>query len=163
MFRRGLHPVVGYVCAVLVGSATFAVTAMLVQLSAYREFMTQYPQHTLPPITIMLITFLVATFIAFFSAALPVLLIHWIAKRWAISNVWYYVAGGVLTAVLLGSFSALSWALFMRLSPYASPDAPPLFTQAAYVAQFCVPSGIVSGLIYWLLTGRFVARGKGAP
>jgi hypothetical protein len=42
------------------------------------------------------------------------------------------------------------------------PETPPLLQQALNFARFSVPSGAAGGLVYWVVTGRFVKRAQPA-
>ena len=79
--------------------------------------------------------FLLLSFVTLFTAIVPVLVVHKIAKQFSITSIWYYVGCGALTGLAL-------------------------LRQALNFARYSAPSGAAGGLVYWVVTGRFVKRAQ---
>ncbi|MEJ0075506.1 MAG: hypothetical protein WDO17_08670 [Alphaproteobacteria bacterium] len=154
--RSGVHGVVGYVGAVLGASFTFVIVQMVIAyflhggLSAVHPFSTRMFQL----FTMSALMFLLVTFCVFFTAFIPVMVVHKIADRYSITNVGYYLLCGIAVGIVLAPIADL---ITPRMFT-APPEEPPMYMRILLFCRFSVPGGAVGGLIYWWLTGRFLKR-----
>ncbi|MEA2875303.1 MAG: hypothetical protein QOF14_499 [Hyphomicrobiales bacterium] len=154
--KSGAHAVVGYVGAVLTASFTFVAVQTTLNyflyggLSAVHPFSARMTQL----FGISALAFLIVTFCVFFTAFVPVILVHKIAKRYSITNIAYYLLCGAATGVLLAPVADL---ITPRMYS-APPVEPPFYERILLFCRFSVPGGLIGGLVYWWLTGRFIDR-----
>lgn len=141
------HWLVGHVCAVMAASFAFVGEATFAHFF-HGGLSSVHPMSTLTfhlAVTSFLL-FIAGAFVGFFAAMVPVIVVHRVARRLSISNVWYYVAAGALTGLLLSPVVA---AIIPR------PE-PAFHEAAANIALFLAPSGAVGGLVFWWVVGRFI-------
>jgi hypothetical protein len=151
MLKKGAHGHVAYLSAVLCASLTLMAIVMVPVLLP--EAMSAVVPDRQMAIMSFIFFFIGTTFI-FFAAFVPAVVFHQVAKHYAIGSVWYYIISGAFTALVLTP-------LPMAISPgwhTDPPEVPPLWKLTLYFARVTVPCGVVAGLTYWFLTGRFMGR-----
>ena len=131
---HGVPWLAGYLGAVLAASMTLiAGFAVLNVAQGMGENLGVLPVAILP-----------ITAATFFTAWLP------LARRFCIRNVWYYLASGALTGLLLCPV-----AFDLSESGTNGPLDFAYFTHIMRLALVMVPAGIVGALVFWSAVGRF--------
>jgi hypothetical protein len=149
-------PIIGYVCAVVSAALAFVLLTIFHGFAFQGELSTVYPisERIREIMLTVVVELLIITFATFFTAIIPVVVVHQIAKRFSVKSFWYYIACGALTGLALSSLAiAIGPPSFMEPA-----EIPPFFNRVLYFARFSVPSGAVGGLAYWIITGRFLRK-----
>jgi hypothetical protein len=158
MVKTGAHPVVGHVCAVASAALVFVLITTVDGMVFRGALSAVHPvsERISQMMVMAVIMFLILSFFTFFTAIIPVLVVHTIAKQFSIKNIWYYVGCGALTGLALSPV-----AVILTPSWYTAPPVPPpLLEQVLNFARYSVPSGAAGGFAYWVATGRFVKRAQ---
>ena len=149
------HPILGHICATASAALAFVVIGLFngVMFGGALSTVHSLSDRISQMIVMAILLFMVLSVFTFFTAMIPVLVVHKIAQKFSIRSFWYYVACGALTGLVLSPV-----AVFIMPSWYTDPpELPPLLERALNFARFSVPSGAVGGFAYWIVTGRLIA------
>ena len=160
--RSGAHGVVGYVGAVIAASATYVLISMVYLYRFHEALSMMHPpwERMGQFVTMSFLIFLIVTLFLFFTAFPWVWMTHKIAERFAINRIWFYGVCGIFVAIILVGSALHVGQFYFPSEP--DPDAPSraapgVLERAIYLGLFSIP-GLAGGIVYWLLTGRFIGR-----
>jgi hypothetical protein len=138
----------GYLCAVLAASCAFAV--LVGAATSARRHASFLDDLRADDAALVLfgagILFAALVFFVVVAGSIPSVIVHKVAACFSIQSIWYYVSGGALVGVVLSVLAAI------MLHDFS------FWLGVFILSSLAVPSGVVGGVTYWFLTGRFMSK-----
>lgn len=148
------HVPLGYFCAINAATLSYVVVNTVPTLREAGPADRSLGEWLMPVFAMMLLgTFF--WFFGFIAGIAPLAVIWTLARRLRINNVFYYLAGGALTGIILTPLANFFFNVF--LITWDSPERTVLVAWMEEAPRFAFV-GVCGALAFWYKAGRHVGR-----